>query len=121
MSQATKTKAPSPRIKNGTPDTSFAASPFAKSAGTPTSPFKASLNAFPALPELDEYAGFDESWTPDFTRPADTSQAGSSSRSRTKSTASRHRRPSQGGRHASQRSLGGAEDLESFFDDGSFK
>lgn len=120
MSQATKTKAPSPRIKNGAPDTSFAASPFAKGAGTPSSPFKASLSAFPALPDLDEYAGFDDTWTPDFTSSISADQAGPSCRPRQPSTTSR-RRPSQAGRHTSQGSLGGAEDLESFFEDGNFR
>lgn len=120
MSQAAKNKAASPRVKNGTPDTSFAASPFAKGAGTPTSPFKATLSAFPPLPQVDEYAGFDDTWRPDSYEGQD-NEAGPSTRMRGVSNASRRRTPSYASSHAPQRSLGGVDDLEAFFESGTLK
>jgi hypothetical protein len=64
----------SPRVYPS-PNTSFAASPFANSAvkGTfsPSTPFKAGLSAFPPLRGVD---GFDDSW-----EPAPAPQAGPSS------------------------------------------
>lgn len=122
MSQSAKTKAASPRIKQGTPDTSFAASPFAKSMGTPSSPFKASLSAFPALPEEDEYAGFDDSWNPSTNYNLD-AHAGPSGTAgghhRSASASSRLRTPSMSSsRHES---TSGVDDLEDFFERGTLK
>jgi hypothetical protein len=123
MSQPSKTKSPSPRIiKHGTPDTSFASSPFAKSVGTPSSPFKAGLSAFPALPEEDEYAGFDDTWNYDYGAAAGTATAGPSGSGghyRSASSSSRRRTPSQASRHES--SGGVEEDLEDFFERGTLK
>lgn len=71
MSEGRKLRSPRTATKTKTPDTSFAASPFAKDAVegafSPSTPFKNGLSAFPPLRDID---GFDETWLPDSAKPA---------------------------------------------------
>lgn len=116
---------PSPRVMPlRSPAMGFNSSPLAQGLGTPSTPFKAGLKAFPSIVQEaeDDYSGFDDTWRRDYEMPMNDGMpsAGNSrfGTIRRNSTTMRPRTSSQSNRHMHSYSLGGAQDLEDFFDTG---